>query len=138
MSKDLMKSAGETRRPTLVKDTAFFVGASKRQERQATPEVGPGMEAGNTSEAECLTFRTCRGDDTLDAFGPLAKYAPRPQADNQTAHQAIVSSFAAPVGEITYIRTGVPGPMGLMKVKSKDLEVRAEQLALDMRKSKRK
>ena len=86
MSKSLMQSAGEARRPTLVKDTAFFVGASKRQERQATPEVGPGMEAGHTSEAECLTFRTCRGDDNLDAFGPLAKYAPRPQADNQTAH----------------------------------------------------
>ena len=49
-----------------------------------------------------------------------------------------MSSFAAPVGEITYIRTGVPGPMGLMKVKSKDLEVRAAQFALDMRKSKRK
>ena len=49
-----------------------------------------------------------------------------------------MSSFAAPVREITYFRTDVPGPMGLMKVKSKDLEVRAEQLALDMRKSKRK
>ena len=49
-----------------------------------------------------------------------------------------MSSFAAPVGEITYIRTGVPGPMGLMKVKSKDLEVRAEQFAADLRKSRRK
>ena len=81
-----MKSTEEAKRPTLVKDTALFAGASKHQVRQATPEVGPGMEAENTSEVKCLTFRTCMGDDTLDAFGPLAKYALRPQADNQTAH----------------------------------------------------
>ena len=49
-----------------------------------------------------------------------------------------MSSFADPVGEITYIRTGMPGPMGLMKLKSKDLEVRAEQFATDLRKSRRK
>ena len=81
-----MRSTEEVKRPTLAKDTALLAGASIILVTKATPEVGPGMEAGHTSEAECLTFRTCRGDDTLDAFGPLAKYAPRPQADNQTAH----------------------------------------------------
>ena len=96
------------------------------------------MEAGSLCEEECPTFRTCRGDDTLDAFGPLARYAQRPQTGNQTAHpQAIVSSIAAPAGETTYYRSNEPGPMILTKVKTMDQLVRGEQYAEVMRKSKR-
>ena len=40
------------------------------------------MEAGHTSEAECLTFRTCRGDDTLDAFGEVCTSTPGRQPDS--------------------------------------------------------
>ena len=41
----------------------------------AAAQQVPSMEAGIPYMDECLSFRTCRGDDTLDAFGSLAKYA---------------------------------------------------------------
>ena len=98
----------------------------------------PGMEAGSLCEEECPTFRTCRGEDTLDAFGPLARYAQRPQTGNQTAHQAIVSAIAAPAGEVAFYRSNEPGSQGLMKVKTADQMMRGEQYAESMRKSRRK
>jgi hypothetical protein len=32
------------------------------------------MEVGSRVEAECLTFRTYVGGDTLDALAPLSRY----------------------------------------------------------------
>ncbi len=32
-------------------------------------------------EEECLSFRTCMGGDTMDAFAPLAQYTQRHHVD---------------------------------------------------------
>ena len=41
----------------------------------ATASQVPGMEAWIPGTVDCLSFRSCRGDDTLDAFAPIAQYA---------------------------------------------------------------
>ena len=51
--------------------------------------------------------------------------------------QAIASSITTLAGEIPYYRSNEPGPLALMKVKTMDQLVRAEQYAEVMRKSKR-
>ena len=63
------KISEEVKQPIPGKGTALLAGTSKSQVAN-TAEVGPSMEAGSPSEAECLTYRTCY--DTIDAFAPLA------------------------------------------------------------------
>ena len=104
----------------------------------AAAQQVPSMEAGIPCMDECLSFRTCKGDDTLDAFGSLAKYAQRPQTGNQPVQQAIASSITTPAGGTPYYRTNEPGPQGLMKVKTMDPVSRAVQMAEQMRNSRRK
>ena len=81
------------------------------------------MEAGSPSEAECLTYRTCYGGDTIDAFAPLAQYTQRHHGGNvdSTCNQfvgAIISSSGAVMQRVRIREEDfVPESAGLMKVK---------------------
>ena len=66
------KISEEVQQPIPGKGTALLAGTSNQQDSSNTFEVGPSMEAGSPSEAECLTYRTCYGGDTIDAFASLA------------------------------------------------------------------
>ena len=69
-----VKFSEEFARTTLNGKTATLAGNSNSN-TTATREVqGPDMEVGSRVEAECLTFRTYVGGDTLDAFAPLSHY----------------------------------------------------------------
>ena len=66
------KISEEVKQPIPGKGTALLAGTSNQQDSSRKFEVGPNMEAGSPSEAECLTYRTCYGGNTIDAFAPLA------------------------------------------------------------------
>ena len=81
------------------------------------------MEAGSPSEAECLTYRTCYGGDTMDAFAPLAQYTQRHHGGNvdSTCNQFVGTIIPASciVMERYRIREEdfVPESAAFMKVK---------------------
>ena len=51
----------------------------------ATASQVPGMEVGFPCADDCLSYKSCMGDDTMDAFGPLALYAQRHQTGDPHA-----------------------------------------------------
>ena len=139
------KKSEEVKRPTPEKDTALLAGTSNLESSVPnTIEVGPSMEAGLPSEAECLTYRTCYGGDTMDAFAPLAQYTQRHHGGNvdSTSNQfvgAIISSSGAVMQRVRIKEEDfVPESAGLMKVKQEDDPLkRREQFTTNLRKSKK-
>ena len=106
--------------------------------------MGPGMEAGTPSGAECPTLKAHMGGDTLEAFTPLAQYTQRVHGDHmQNAGKMIVGIITSASGIVQQrIRVReedlVPESAGLMKVKQEDDPLkRREQFTNDLRKSKK-
>jgi hypothetical protein len=77
-------------------------------------------------EEECLSFRTCRDGDTLDAFAPLAQYTQRHHAEQThpilQLGKKVATTITTPSG-VVYDKIRVreenfiPESAGLMKVK---------------------
>ena len=95
-------------------------------------------------EEECLSFRTCRGDDTMDAFALLAQQTQRHHGGNAEKAGvqlvgAIISSSGAVMQRVRVREEDyIPEAAGLKKVKQEEDPLkRREQFTNDLRKSKK-